>query len=368
VTYYLDHNACTPVDPRVLERFLETERRHAANPASLHASGRAARVVIERSRDRVAAILNASPEQVIFVSGGTEANNQAVAGLGDLTQPVLLAPLEHPSVMGQAENRGAVWWSVDNSGRAVVVDPERAIGLVCLVHAQNEVGTIQPIADAARVAQQHGAPLHVDISQSLGRIAVDEPIAVADSVTLSPHKVGGLRGMAVLLVRDPNRLRSLILGGNQEHGLRPGTVSPSLVAANALAVELAVDEQPERSRAMNAARTRFEAVLGSSAPCQILGGDDRLPNTVMVLFESVDGRNLLPALDLAGVEVSQGSACTTGSPEPPKILTAMGLSAEDAQRCVRFSFDWRMRPEDAERVAQATGAAVSGLRSSDARG
>lgn len=359
---YLDHNACTPVDPRVLERFLQIERSHAANPASLHHSGRAARVVLERARDTIANAVKAEPEQVIFVSGGTEANNLAVAGLGDATQPVLLAPLEHPSVMGQAENRGAVWWQVDADGKAVVTEPDRPVGLVCLVHAQNEIGTLQPIAEAADVAKQLGVPLHVDISQSLGRIPIDEALEVADSLTLSPHKVGGLRGLAVLVARNPDRLRALIRGGNQEHGLRPGTGSPAMAAANALAVELALEEQPQRLSSMRTARDRFESFLESDVPRRRLGSGNRLPNTVMLLFESVDGRNLLPALDLAGIEASQGSACTTGSPEPPAVLTAMGLSGDDARRCVRFSFNWNTAPQDAERAGGLVSQVVRNLQ------
>ena len=291
------------------------------------------------------------PDQVLFVSGGTEANNLAVTGLGDLTQPVLLAPLEHPSVMGPARDRGAVWWGVDADARALVKPADQPVGLVCMVHAQNEIGTLQPVAEAAQVARDCDVPLHVDLSQTVGRVPLDDVLPLADSMTLSPHKVGGLRGLGVLLVREPSRLRRLLRGGKQEQGLRPGTESASLAAANALALQLAVEEQAERARAMRAARERFESALATDVARRRLGSGSRLPNTVMLWFERVDGRNLLPALDLAGVEASQGSACSSGSPEPPEVLTSMGLDAENAKRCVRFSFDANTRLDDAERAA-----------------
>jgi len=358
LSIYLDHNACTPVDARVLERFNQVERVCPANPGSVHRAGRAAAAALERARDAVARAFAADSEQVVFVSGGTEANNIAVCCQGDPTLPVLLAPLEHPSVVGPAEDRGALWWAVDASGRAVVHPPTTPVGLVCMVHAQNEIGTLQPVAEAAAVARRQNAPLHVDISQSLGRVPLTEVLASADTIAVSPHKVGGLRGLAVLIARRPQLLRPLLRGGSQERGLRPGTGSPALAAANALAIELALGEQVTRSQAMANARARFESALDPSVRRRRLGSGDALPNTVMLLFEGVDGRNLLPALDLAGVEASQGSACSSGSPEPPRVLSAMGLSEADARRCVRFSFDWRIEPDTAERAAAIVSDAV----------
>lgn len=367
MSIYLDHNACTPVDARVLERFTEVERDCPANPGSLHRAGRAAAAALERARDAVARALAAEPDQVVFVSGGTEANNIAVRCQGDPTLPVLLAPLEHPSVLGPAEDRGAIWWSVDEGGRAVVLRSTTEVGLVCMVHAQNEIGTLQPIAAAAAVAQSHAAPLHVDVSQSLGRVPITDVLESADTIAVSPHKAGGLRGLAVLVARRPQQLRALMRGGSQERGLRPGTGSPALAAANALAIELALDEQVLRGRAMANARQRFESALDPTVRRRRLGSGEALPNTVMLLFEGVDGRNLLPALDLAGVEASQGSACSSGSPEPPRVLSAMGLSEADARRCVRFSFDWHIEPDTAEHAAAIVSDAVRKLQSQAAR-
>ena len=202
---YLDHNACTPVDPRVLERFLEVERACPANPGSLHRAGRRARSVLEQARQEIAEVLGIASEVVTFVSGGTEANNTVVRGRGDPSLPVLLAPVEHPSVLAAAEDRGAVWWQVDASGRALIEPPSVAVGLLCLVHAQNETGVVQPVESALGLAREVGVPLHVDLSQTLGRIDIELLLREADSLAVSAHKLGGLRGLAVLIARDPGR-------------------------------------------------------------------------------------------------------------------------------------------------------------------
>jgi len=186
---YLDHAAATPVDPRVLDEFLAVERRCPGNPSSLHGAGRAARRALEAARDEAAMALGVPSDAVSFVSGGTEANVTAVRGAGDLARPVLMAPaVEHPSVGAAAERwRGVVAWSVDASGRAVVVDPGTPVGLVCLAHAQSEIGTLQPIAAAAAVARELGAPLHVDAAQSLGRVPLTAVGFVADAGAASTN-------------------------------------------------------------------------------------------------------------------------------------------------------------------------------------
>jgi cysteine desulfurase len=166
-------------------------------------------------------------------------------------------------------------------------------------------------------------------------------------LTLSAHKVGGLRGGSVLIAKAANRLRPLIVGGEQELGLRPGTVSPALAASTALSVRLAVEEQPMRAAAMAAARHAFAACLDAETRSRCLTPEHALPNTAMYLFDGVDGRNLLPALDMAGIDASQGSACSSGSPAPPRVLSAMGFGADDARRCVRFSFSHLTSEDDA---------------------
>ena len=235
-------------------------------------------------------------------------------------------------------------------------------GLVCLVHAQNELGTLQPIAEARAVADGMAAPLHVDASQTLGRVDLQEAVRLAETLTLSAHKVGGLRGGSVLIAKAANRLRPLIVGGEQEFGLRPGTTSPALSAATALAVRLAVEEQPARAAAMTTARNAFAACLGVDSSTRCLTPEYALPNTSMYLFDVVDGRNLLPALDMAGIDASQGSACSSGSPAPPQVLSAIGLSDDDARRCVRFSFSHRTSEDDAARAGEIVRRVVQSLQ------
>lgn len=358
---FLDHNAGAPVDERVLAHFCEVERECPGNPSSVHATGRRARAVVEDARERIARALGVRADDVLFVSGGTEANNLAVLGLGDPALPVLLAPVEHPSVREPAAQRGAIEWAVDPQGRAVVAEPDARPGLVALVHAQSEVGTLQPVVAAKAIAERLSVPFHIDAAQTLGRVSLRDVVRLADSLSISPHKCGGLRGAGVLVVRDAERaLRPLLRGGAQEHGLRPGTTSPSLAAATAVAIELAVAEQPARAERMARARDAFVRELALAAPPHhLLTPQDALPNTAMVAFVGVDGRNLLPAIDLVGVAASHGSACSSGSPQPPRVLLAMGLDEPQARACVRFSFGTALDDELAREAARRVAAAIA---------
>jgi len=358
---FCDANAGLPAEPDVIELFAATERACPANPASAHAPGRRARAVLEEARRRIAAALAVDGGDVLFTSGGTEAANLAVLGLGNQNLPVLLGPLEHPAVLEPALVRGVEWLPVEPPGVVRLVPPARAPGLLCLVHAQSELGTVQPVAAAAALARSAGVPLFVDAAQTLGRVPLEEVVRLADAFALSPHKCGGLRGHGVLVVRDlAARLRPLLRGGAQEHGLRPGTQSPALAAANALAIERAVAEQERRAAAMLGLRDAFLAGLGRSqvehevlTPLQA-----SLPNTAMVRFLHRDGRSLLPALDLAGIHASHGAACSSGAPRPPRVLREIGLDEEQARACVRFSFGWRERLDEIARAGETAGEIV----------
>lgn len=361
--FYLDHNAATSADPRVLQRFVEVEQSHAANPSSVHAAGRAARAVVEESRARVAAALGVLPDEIVFLSGGTEANNLVVKGAGDLVLPVLLGEVEHPSVRAAAEPRGIVEFAIDDHGRIRPEVPSRPVGLVCLTHAQSETGAIQPVAAAADLARRLAAPLHVDASQTLGRIDLAEVLDRAQTVTLSAHKAGGLKGMTVLLARMAGgRPAPLLHGGGQEGGLRAGTQSPGLAAATALAVELAVREREARAHAMRLARDTLVAGIRTLAGAHLLTTEPALPNTALFWFADVDGRHLLPALDLAGIEASQGSACASGSPLPSATLLAMHLSEAQARASVRFSVSQHTSHSAAEQAARIVCSVVERLR------
>ncbi len=359
--FYFDHNASTPVDPRVLERFIEVERGCSANPSSLHAPGRRARAAVEDATAEIAELFGLSTDGVLFVSGGTEANNMVVKGAGNLQLPVLLGPVEHPSVYDAAITRGRSLWRVDSHGRVVIGAPEEAVGLICLVHGQNEIGVIQPIESARGLADDLGVPLHVDAAQVLGRLPMEPTLSVADTVALSAHKVGGLRGMSVLLSCRSLPIDPLMHGGEQQAGRRPGTLSPSLAAATARALRLAIEETSDRADAMRNVRDAFIAGLPQRV-VRVLTQEPALPNTAMIHFDVPDGRNLLPALDLAGVHASQGSACSAGAPQAPRILEAMALNVREAERCVRFSFAHTNTIDEAELGARMVGKVLRQMR------
>lgn len=351
--FRLDHNSGTAVDPRVLARFVELEARGLANPASGHSHGRAARAILEEARSQVAEALGVHDDEVLFVSGGTEANNLVIRGLGAPERPVLLAETEHPSVAEPARARGFELWDVDDAGRARVQPPRRTVGLVALVHAQSEIGALQPIEDAARLARSLGVPFHVDAAQTLGRHPLTPTAQLADTMAFATHKAGGVRGQSVLVVKRAVRdqLRPLLLGGGQELGLRSGTQSPALAAATALALALAVRETSERAAAMRAARDAFVARLGPDA-VRLLTREPALPNTALLLLDVRDGRTILPALDLLGVEASQGSACSSGASLPPRLLRAMGIPEESARKALRVSFTFSSTVAEAQHAAE----------------
>ncbi|MBK8099228.1 MAG: aminotransferase class V-fold PLP-dependent enzyme [Planctomycetes bacterium] len=369
-TFDLDHNATTPVLPEVLDRFVAVERECPGNPASLHAAGRRARAVIEAARQQVANALLVPTDDVFFVGSATEADNLAVRGAGDPDRPVLLAETEHAAVREAAMARGVRWWRVDAQGRAEILAPPEPVGMLTLVHAQSEVGTVQPVAAAAELAAVLHVPLHVDAAQSLGRLPLHEIVRLADSVALSPHKAGGLRGVGILIARRAGqRLRPLWFGGGQERGLRPGTQSAAAIAAAALAIELAVAGTVQRAVSMAAARDAFLTTLQVHVPSlrALTPRAESLPNTLLLAFPDVDGRNLLPALDLQRVAASSGSACSSGSSQPARILFAMGLDDAIARTCIRFSFSHTHSPEFAARAARVVGEVVSRLRKNFAR-
>jgi cysteine desulfurase len=359
---FCDWNAGAPTSERVLATFVDIERRCPGNPASPHATGRRARTILEDSRQRIADVFHVAAADVVFTSGGTEAANLAVLGLGDAALPVYTSATEHPAVHEPSLLRGVRTFPVDSTGAAVPIAPGAPIGLVCLVHAQSELGTMQSVDVAAKVATASGVPLFVDAAQTLGRAHLPPVVERGAFVALSPHKAGGLRGHGVLLGHDLHRrLRPLLRGGAQELGLRPGTQSPSLAAANADAIQIAVHETDQRATTMAALRTAFlDGLRESGVAHRVLTPlANSVPNTVMVHFPRVDGRNLVPTLDLAGVHASHGSACSSGAVQPPRILGAIGMHDDDARACVRFSFGWSGDAAKLSGVGAHVGAVVA---------
>lgn len=356
---YLDHNATTPLDPEVLEAM----RPHwllGGNPESRHSAGRGARRALERARESIAKILGASADEVIFTSGGTEANNLAVFGLasveaeGDETGPphLVSSPVEHPAVaeaVARLEREGfeATRPGVDAEGRA---DPRAMAAairpgtrLATLMLANNEVGTLQPVAELAGLAAEAGVPVHTDAVQAVGRVAVDFRSLGVATLAASAHKFHGPGGVGLLLVRKGLKLAPRAFGGGQQKGVRPGTPAVALAVGMARALELWQAEAEGRVVRWVRLRDRLEAGLVArfGAGRVVRNGPEdpahRLPQTLNVGFAGLDGDALLMQLDLAGVAVSLGSACASGASEPSSTLLAMGVPGDRLRSSVRFS-------------------------------
>jgi cysteine desulfurase len=353
---YLDWNATTPPHPDVLEAMRRALATAWANPASVHGAGRAARAHVERAREAIAALVGLDARDVVLTSGGTEANNLAIAHAfppGGPPGALVLSRIEHPSVVRAAEriaDRGVVveWAAPDPSGRvdpaAVAEACDRAgrrapVRLVVLQAVNHETGVIQPVAEVAAIAHGRGARLHVDAVQAVGRL---DPAAWAgaDLVAVAAHKIRGPKGVGAIVTRPGVRLQPVLVGGAQERGIRPGTQDPAACAGFAVAAERAV-EGPTRYAALAARRDRLEAdlvALGArfGAAPQRNGEAARAPHVANLSWPGWRGDELCAALDLEGVAVSSGSACSAGTAEPSPVLTAM-LGEARARGAVRVS-------------------------------
>ena len=344
---YLDVNADAAVHPAAWSAYVDASRRFA-NPSSSHQAGRQAKECLEGARERLAAALGAQREEVVFTSGGTEADGLALWGaVGAFQGPgkphVLCSALEHAAVLQSAqrlEARGEICLEVVPVGRSGVVSVPSIVerlrpstALVSVVLACNETGVVQPVHEIGEALAGHGALLHSDAVQALGRVPVDIRALGVDMLSVSAHKVGGLAGAGALVVREGTRLIPTLIGGGQELGLRASTPNIAGVAAFAAAVS---EISPWSPRLRDDFEQELEGALGAM---DIIGRDHgRLPNTSCVRFEGCEGDGIMMALDIQGIGVSTGSACSTGSIEPSRILLAMGLSEDEARSCVRFSF------------------------------
>jgi len=348
---HLDHNATTPLRAEVRERWLEVLDSGVANASSLHTSGRAARDVVDRARAEVADALGADEDEITFTSGGTEANNLAIAGTLRAAGPdatVAVGANEHSSVLEAARALApTTLLPVDGEGRIVLDALERALAaerppaLVCIMAANNEVGSLAPLDALGRLVGGRAA-LHVDAVQALGRLPVRPREWRADTATFSAHKVGGPLGVGVLWHRRGRALVPSAHGGGQEGGLRPGTENAPAIAAAALAIRLAVREQAAYSaRCAELARELWNELRAALPAARLLGppidSTERLANTLSVLLPDVDGKVIVTRLDLEGLEVGAGSACASGSLEPSHVLLAMGLDENDARSALRIS-------------------------------
>jgi cysteine desulfurase len=381
---YLDHNATTPLDPRVREAMLPWLGERFGNPSSIHRAGQAARNAVEEARERVAALIGARPPEVVFTASGTEANDTVVASAVERARRsatggghLAISAIEHPSVRQSAARAEGAGLEVTRvpPGEDGVVPAAAMIGalrddtlLACLMLANNEVGTLQPVAAVAAECRERGIPLLCDAVQAVGKVPVDAALLGVDLLVLGAHKFGGPLGAAALWIRDGVEVESLLVGGSQERRRRAGTENVAAIVGLGAAAALARDEvdgHPGSPRPLQLAalRDRFEAGLrevpGAIVHCRTA---PRLPNTSHVAFTGVEGEALLIRLDLAGFAVSTGSACSSGTVEPSRTLLAMGLSPEEALSSIRVSFGVTNRAAEVDRFLAALAGEVAALR------
>ena len=377
---YLDHAATTPMLPAARAAWLE-QSEATGNPSSLHASGRRARHVVEEARESIAADLGVRPSAVVFTSGGTEADNLAVKGLYWARQAVgrrvLASAIEHHAVLdpvawlAEAQDADVRWLPVDALGRIDldVLALELGAGGVAMctvMWANNEVGTVQPVAAIAELCRSAGVPFHTDAVQALGHLPLDLGAVRADAVTLSGHKVGGPFGVGALIVDPASDLVPVLHGGGQEREVRSGTLDAPAIAAFAVAVSHAVAGQAERAPRLAALRERLVSGVLQTVPDAVLNGDpgvgpeQRLPGNAHLSFPGCEGDLLLMLLDAAGIDCSTGSACTAGIPEPSHVLLAMG--SDNARSSLRFSLGDDSTDADVDAVIAALPGAVARAR------
>jgi len=374
---YLDYAATTPVHPDVLQTMLPYFTESYGNPSSIHYFGQDAKVSMGRARENVAALINARPEEIVFTSGGSEADNLAIKGvafaLEEKGKHIITSVIEHHAVLESLhflEKRGfrVTYLPVDRYG---VVDPrdvEAAIAddtiLISIMHANNEVGTIQPIGEIGAIAKQRGVYLHTDAVQTVGHVPIDVNEMNIDLLSTSAHKLYGPKGVGALYVRKGTRLVSLIHGGEQERRRRASTENIPGIVGFGKAAEIALGEMEEESARIVALRDRLiEGLLTRIDDARLNGHPtQRLPNNVNVSVKYIEGESMLLNLDMEGIGASTGSACSSGTLEPSHVLLALGLSHEEAHGSLRFSLGRESTDEDVDRVLEALPSIVSKLR------
>lgn len=379
---YLDHAATTPMLPAAQQAWLEAAGA-TGNPSSLHAAGRAARRIVEESRERIAAALRTRPSAIVFTAGGTEADNLAVKGLA-WQRPggaVLASAIEHHAVLdpvawlAEHDHVSVTWLEPDAVGRIHPATVERAIiastdagtpvALCTVMWANNEVGTVAPVEAIARVCRAHGVPFHTDAVQALGQLDLDLGSlmkAGATAVTVTSHKVGGPFGVGALIVDPSTALTPLLHGGGQEREVRSGTLDAPAIAGFAAAVEHAVEHRAIHAREIAELRDVLVTGVLDRVPAARLNGDPepagRLPGNAHFTFADCEGDMLLMLLDAAGIDCSTGSACTAGIPEPSHVLLAMGADERAARGSLRFSLGRTSTQADVDAVLAALPGAV----------
>jgi cysteine desulfurase len=387
-TVYLDHAATTPMLPVAVDA-MTAHLRDVGNPSSLHASGRQARRIVEESRETIAQALNCRPGEVVFTSGGTEADNLALKGIywarragDDRRRRILVTSVEHHAVLDPlhwlADSEGAELelLPVDRDGRLDVAalrdsverDPE-TVALISVMWANNEVGTLQPVDQVVELAAPHGIPVHTDAVQAIGAVSVDFAASGVDALTLSGHKVGGPYGVGALVVRRELEVTALVHGGGQERDIRSGTIDPPAIAGLAAAIEMSVKHLSEHAARVSALRDELVRGVLRQVPDAAVNGarDHRLPGNAHLSFPGCEGDSLLMLLDARGIECSTGSACSAGVPQPSHVLLAMGHGDEEARSSLRFSLGHTSTESDVAALVEAIGPCVERARAAAAR-
>ena len=373
---YLDYNATTPIDPQVADAIVPFLREHFGNPSSAHIYGRRAREAVEQARDEAARLIGATAEEIVFTGCATEANNLAIQGvaraLRGAKRHLITSAIEHPSVLQpflrlQADGWGLTILPVDRNGRVDPADVARALradtALVSVMHANNETGTIQPVAEIAAIARPHGVLVHTDAAQSIGKIAVNVDALGVDLLTLAGHKFYAPKGVGVLYVRRGIPMASVLVGAEQERGLRPGTENVPAIVGLGKAAELARQRLPEAQPRLQKLRDRLHELLREQIPELVLNGHltERLPNTLNVSFPDVDGRALLQHAS-ERVAASVGAACHGDGHEVSGVLAAMNVPPAQARGAVRLSVGLPLSNDDVQQAAHALIAAWRQLK------
>ena len=375
---YLDHNATTPPSDAVVQRMVAVLRDEFGNPSSVHHFGQRAKAIIDEARSAVAALIGADPGDVVFTGGGTEGDNLAIRGIAEALEPsgrkhLIATTIEHEAVLNTLKALARRGWKttllpVDESGivspdalRSAITDDT---ALVSVMHANNEIGTVQPIAELAAIARERRAVFHSDAVQSAGKIPLDVKALGADLVSISAHKFYGPKGIGALWIRRGVRLVATSTGGRHERGRRAGTENVAGIAGMGVAARLARGHQAEEAVRLAALRDRLEEGILRGVGGTVINGqrDARVPNTTNISFDRVEAESLLIGLDLAGIAVSTGSACSSGTLEPSHVLKAMGFPPHRTQNSIRFSLGAANTEADIDRAIAVLPGIVEKLR------
>jgi len=379
---YLDHAATTPVDPEVAEAMSRVLHDTHGNPSSIYAEGRAARAAVDRARDEVAAAIEAEPSEIVFTSGGTEADNLALRGAlkarRDERDGLVTTAIEHHAVIDTArdlERYAHVRLTVVGVDRQGVVDPaamreaiDERTSLVSVMHANNEIGTIEPIAEIGGICRDLGVTFHSDAVQTVGALEVDVRKIPIDLLSINAHKFYGPKGVGALYVRRGTRLATMQTGGGQEKGRRTGTENVAGIVGLGVAMRIARERRATESPRQARLRDRLISGVRARVPDVVLNGHptDRLPNNASFCIPGTDGESLIVALDLEGFAVSSGSACTSGETEPSHVLLALGLDRDVAKGSLRVTVGRSTTEADVDAFVRALEHVVARLRNAAA--